>query len=663
MACLILALLLYYIPLSLAQKTALCIKDPFEPTLKYPIARTNRFKDLVERSNVFVDKTLMLEEFLAGYTFISVIPSPMGWGKTVLLDMAKMFVEIRPDLNSKTIPKRDETYYDFFKYGLIGWTSKPQQLKTPPLISTRDKLFQKYQGRFPVIYLNLRQLTGRSFLEVFYKFAKIISDAFKEHSYVQDYFAYRMSNENRSKDKQTEAYRRYTIFTYYLENLRPDKPRIREALKYLVESLNLYYLKRVFILIDDYDTPFNCLLHTLAPQDYRKLTLFFKRTYEFTFKCPLVKKCLLTGMFHVDRNRSLMPYNVRAHTYMQQRFADYFGFNRADVDALFELLNLQHLSEPARQWYNGYLSGYNLTLTMYNPSSLIQFINQRQVISYSTARDGFDMLDTMLRIKPFRYTFEMLVNYKTISILADHLFFEPFDFVHFHHLLGAGFNHTLKPGTVASAVAYLASAGYLTLGEGEYHKWAQFRVLIAYIPNQEIAYDFSHKLMARYEVEYEIRSDIIDNIAADLARFVTSNRTKSPSLRASLEDLTIRLDMDLCPRDGATRKQYVTQLVVSMLNFISLKMRYTHRFETELYDEPSKPDIIVYRSDHAAAIVFKYNYLDSANDLLEEAKTYGQIFHHLPQIKSIKFIAISIDSHKRAYVRGELLNLVTIMEA
>ncbi len=54
---------------------------------------TDNFKDIITKSDIFVDKTLFIQEVIDSGERAMLITYPRRWGKTLNLDMLKVFLE------------------------------------------------------------------------------------------------------------------------------------------------------------------------------------------------------------------------------------------------------------------------------------------------------------------------------------------------------------------------------------------------------------------------------------------------------------------------------------------------------------------------------------------------------------------------------------------
>ncbi|MCD8205552.1 MAG: AAA family ATPase, partial [Clostridia bacterium] len=94
------------------------------------------FKETV-KNYYYVDKTLLIKDFIDGHSQVSLITRPRRFGKSLNLDMMKTFFE-----------KTDEDTSSYFK-GLKIWDCAEK--------------YTSEQGRYPVIYFDFKECGGRTF--------------------------------------------------------------------------------------------------------------------------------------------------------------------------------------------------------------------------------------------------------------------------------------------------------------------------------------------------------------------------------------------------------------------------------------------------------------------------------------------------------------------
>ena len=108
----------------------------------------------------YVDKTLMIKEFLDRKVQVSLFTRPRRFGKTLNMDMLRVFFEISGTDNSV-----------YFKDKAI-WKCGDDYIK--------------FQGKYPVIYLSFKDVKYRNWDDAFSNIRGLISMEFDRHRYLMD---------------------------------------------------------------------------------------------------------------------------------------------------------------------------------------------------------------------------------------------------------------------------------------------------------------------------------------------------------------------------------------------------------------------------------------------------------------------------------------------
>ena len=131
---------------------------------------TKNFADLLLTSDVFVDKSMFIEEFLAASSGKMVlITRPRRWGKNLNMDMLKWFLTIEVNEQRDSLPQEESLNRKLFVGGevVIGpKTGKAKQLAPRKIAHQHPELVSDYQGQYPVISLGLKDVKGSSYKRI-----------------------------------------------------------------------------------------------------------------------------------------------------------------------------------------------------------------------------------------------------------------------------------------------------------------------------------------------------------------------------------------------------------------------------------------------------------------------------------------------------------------
>ncbi|MEL6412707.1 MAG: AAA family ATPase, partial [Bacteroidota bacterium] len=203
---------------------------------------TDDFAKLLLSSNVFVDKSLFIKEFLLNSGEALLITRPRRWGKSLNMNMLGRFLAIEVDQDGQPIPQEQSLNRKLFLGGEVEIQPGKTKQLAPLNIAQYDEVVEDYQGQFPVISLGLKDVKADSYDKIFNKLRKTLLKLFKTHAYLLN--------------TDTMAKYERDLFNEYLQE-KSDETNIQNSLQFLSELLHRHFNKPVYILIDEYDTPIN----------------------------------------------------------------------------------------------------------------------------------------------------------------------------------------------------------------------------------------------------------------------------------------------------------------------------------------------------------------------------------------------------------------------
>ncbi|MCB5476466.1 AAA family ATPase, partial [Blautia luti] len=184
--------------------------------LKLPVGIEN-FRKIRENGFYYIDKTKLIEQLLEQWGKVSLFTRPRRFGKTLNMSMLRCFFEIGTD---------GALFDDLY-------------------ISKNKKLCEKYLGKYPVVFLSLKNVDGLTFEEAKYKLMELIGMEAERFSFL-------MNSEKLSENDKNK----YHVLTQMFEGQYsiPDGS-LTSSLQTLSQLLEKYYGQKVIILIDEYDVP------------------------------------------------------------------------------------------------------------------------------------------------------------------------------------------------------------------------------------------------------------------------------------------------------------------------------------------------------------------------------------------------------------------------
>lgn len=280
--------------------------------LSLPVGIEN-FEKLRENSYYYVDKTRLIELLLEQQNEITLFTRPRRFGKSLNMSMLKTFFEPGTDKAAFV-----ETY-----------------------ISQNTAICEKYMGKFPVISISFKGVSGND-----YETARsmVIGEINRETRRYQALL---------SSDRLTENDK---VLFKHLMDLTMEEGFLSNSLYTLAQLLQKHFQQRVIILIDEYDVP---LAKANELGYYDKMLLLIRRIFEQTLKTnDSLHLAVLTGCLRVSRESIFTGLNnTKIYSITDVRFAESFGFTDEEVQQMLSYYGLEHHYPDVKDWYDGYRFG------------------------------------------------------------------------------------------------------------------------------------------------------------------------------------------------------------------------------------------------------------------------------------------------------------------
>lgn len=381
---------------------------------KPKVIGSDDFKDLILHSKIFVDKSLFIKEILEDPGKIILITRPRRWGKTLNMDMLRKFLEVAIDDQGNKLVGSDN--FKLFIGGTIALdfgetaTLKPLKIAQYPDIIKR-------QNHFPVIFITFKNAAGETYQDIEQGIKTQLRKLFEAHSYLSD------SDQLKPYDK--------TNFNIYLSG-KINKDNIKNSLSTLTILLYKHYKQKVWVLIDEYDTPINSAYRNFGDNvpEFQRVVELFKGIMQSTFKIETgmsvhpVERGVITGIVRIAKSELFSSLNnVREYSVLDDNFSEHYGFSQVEVDQLFEQVKItKSTHEDIKNWYNGYKFGNKL---LYNPYSIMNCLADEGALkNHWLESGGLKLLDKVLLSDKIQDGLQKLVQgeslykriYKQISL-------------------------------------------------------------------------------------------------------------------------------------------------------------------------------------------------------------------------------------------------------
>lgn len=278
----------------------------------------------------YVDKTLMIRDFLDKKPMVSLFTRPRRFGKTLNMDMLRVFFEKTNDDTS--VYFKDKQIWQCGDY------------------------YTKHQGQYPVIFLTFKDVKSMTWEETFQKIRRLISLEFIRH------------NELETSSVLT-AYEKEQY--HLLAGDSGDEVDCQMGLQLLSLLLHKHYGRECIIIIDEYDTPIQ-QGHTC--NFYPEIVNFMRNFFSGGLKDnPHLAFGFLTGILRVAKESIFSGMNnLKTYSILDDGYSSYFGFTEKEVKDMLRYYGKDDKYNELSEWYDGYRFG---NTEIFNPWSVINYIS------------------------------------------------------------------------------------------------------------------------------------------------------------------------------------------------------------------------------------------------------------------------------------------------
>lgn len=280
----------------------------------------------------YVDKTLLIRDFLNAIPMVSLFTRPRRFGKTLNMDMLRVFFEKTPE---------DTSVYFKDKY-----------------IWQCGDYYTKHQGQYPVIFLSFKDVKCSSWQETFQKISKLISLEFMRHDELESSFVL--------SSYEKEQYHRFAS-----ENI--NEVDCQMGLQLLSLLLHKHYNKECVIIVDEYDTP---IQQGHLCDFYNEIVDFMRNFFSGGLKDnPHLAFGFLTGILRVAKESIFSGMNnLKTNSILDNSYSSYFGFTNEEVKDMLAYYEYEDKYQEILEWYDGYRFG---NTEIFNPWSVINYISDQ----------------------------------------------------------------------------------------------------------------------------------------------------------------------------------------------------------------------------------------------------------------------------------------------
>ncbi len=317
------------------------------------------FAEIIETGAYYVDKTSYLDElFIKSPVKNPLFIRPRRFGKTLNMSMIKEFCEI----NYKS--PEDKSYQQklFIDNGRNLAIVKNEYLE----------LRQKVMGQYPVICISFKTVEGSTFIDAISQLLYKIGMLYEEFSFLIN-SAKQDSDDIKNFKDNKEFCRTRRGDLYDLQNLQKAKSIIVTAISVLGEMLYKEYVRKVIVIIDEYDVPLQKA--AVAEEPYYSQMLDIIRTISGnTFKMdsqPWLYKGIVTGCLRIAHQSIFTDANnFTTYGMSDDPYTGFFGFTESETKKLISYCDLAGNEDTVKEWYDGYRFGNE---HIFCPWSLISY--------------------------------------------------------------------------------------------------------------------------------------------------------------------------------------------------------------------------------------------------------------------------------------------------
>ena len=301
--------------------------------LKLPVGIDN-FEKIRRNGFYYVDKTSLIEQLFSNWGEVNLFTRPRRFGKTLNMSMLKYFFEIGTD----------RSLFD----GLH--------------ICANEKICSEHMGKYPVIFLSLKNAEGLNFDTAKYQMVELIAREAERFSF--------LAKDTNLSDRDREKYRVLTAFADGHYQMSDDV--LYGSLQTLSELLYKHFNQKTVILIDEYDVPLD---KAFQHGYYREMVALIRAMFGRALKTnEALAFAVLTGCLRVSKESIFTGLNnFKILSITDSRFDEQFGFTDEEVQKILTDYHLEARFSETKEWYDGYRFG---NVDVYCPWDVINHIDR-----------------------------------------------------------------------------------------------------------------------------------------------------------------------------------------------------------------------------------------------------------------------------------------------
>lgn len=424
----------WYVPLAYIEKQSEIITMTERKALPIGVSDYKR----ASGEYYYVDKTLLIKDFLDAKPQVSLFTRPRRFGKTLNMDMMRTFFEKTKDDSS--------VYFQDKKIWTCG------------------EKYTKEQGKYPLIFITLKDVKFDTWKATLSKMKELIAGEFARHRELK----------NSDKINDYDAIRYNNIIKGTAEDVVYES-----ALEILSRMLHDHHGVAPIIIIDEYDVP---IQQGHFKEFYDEADSFLRNFFSAGLKDNShLSFALLTGILRVSKESIFSGLNnIKVFSVLDDKFSQYFGFTPSEVKRILSDYGCPDKYEEVCDWYDGYLFG---NTEIFNPWSVINYIGNECIPkTYWQFTGANDIIGEILANArhEIRENLELLIQGGTVLSYVDENVIYP--------------EIEKNPSSIYS---FLLFTGYLRVVERTLKD--NRNMCAVKIPNKEIAFVYSSEILSKFD--------------------------------------------------------------------------------------------------------------------------------------------------------------------
>ena len=304
-----------------------------ENTLKLPVG-IDSFDKIRKNGFYYIDKSGLIEQLVQLGGEVTLFTRPRRFGKTLNMSMLRSFFETGTDAS----------LFD----GLY--------------ISGNKEICDEYMGKYPVIFLSLKDVDGLKYENAKYRIMELIGREAERYFFLGD--------SDRLSENEKEQYK--AVIALQNGKYSMDENVLTSSLRLLSHLLFQHYGEKTVILIDEYDVPLD---KAFQNGYYQEMVSLIRGLFGMALKTnDSLQFAVLTGCLRISKESIFTGLNnFKVLSNLDSRVDEQFGFTDQEVQKILDDYELSSHFKETKEWYDGYRFG---KADIYCPWDVINYVEQ-----------------------------------------------------------------------------------------------------------------------------------------------------------------------------------------------------------------------------------------------------------------------------------------------